>query len=69
MLEVCDFQVIGEMRDDPNCLLLLGTDGQCYAYDITNGEIVPLELDDSWAVDIGDHRLPARNHPSRSVAA
>lgn len=58
MTEVCHFQVIGELRDNPHHLMLLGDDGQCYAYDITSGEIMPMEPDDSWAVDFADHAGP-----------
>ena len=50
--DVCDFQVIGELRDNPHALLLMGVDGQYYAYSIIDGEISPLEPDDSWAVDL-----------------
>jgi hypothetical protein len=50
--DVCDFQVIGELKDNPHSLLLMGDDGQCYAYDIIEGEITPLDPDDSWAMDL-----------------
>lgn len=56
--DVCDFQVIGELRDNPHALLLMGDDGQCYAYDIIDGEITPLEPDDSWAVDTSLAKSP-----------
>ena len=51
-LDIVDFQVIGELRENPLHLLLLGTDGACYAYDMVNGDITELEPDDSWAVDV-----------------
>lgn len=52
MIDVCSFQVIGELKDNPELLLLIGDDGQCYAYDVIHSDITPLELDDSWAVDV-----------------
>ena len=51
-LETIEFQVIGELRNNPHRLLLLGNDGACYAYDIVGGGIDPLEPDDSWSVDV-----------------
>lgn len=68
MSDVCDFQVIGELRDNPHHLLLLGDDGQCYAYDIISGEIAPLEPDDSWTVDVADRPLTLTDMP-RELAA
>ena len=50
--ETIDFQVIGELRDDPQHLLLLGDDGQCYCFDIALDRIAPLDPDASWAVDV-----------------
>ena len=52
MIDVCSFQVIGELKDNPERLLLIGDDGQCYAFDVLHGDITPLEVDDSWAVDV-----------------
>jgi hypothetical protein len=49
--DTIDFQVIGELRDNPNQLLLLGDDGQCYCFDVRRDRITPLDPDDSWAVD------------------
>ena len=49
--DVCDFQVIGELKDDPEHLLLLGDDGRCYAMDALTGDLTVLEPDDSWALD------------------
>jgi hypothetical protein len=50
------FAVVGERRDDPLELLLLGADGQHYAYPLPDGPVTPVELDDQWAVD---HSRPA----------
>jgi hypothetical protein len=52
MIDVCEYQVIGELKENPHHLLLMGDDGQCYAYDLVSGEILPLQPDDSWAVDV-----------------
>lgn len=54
-LDTVEFQVIGELRDDPHHLLLLGSDGHSYGYDIISGDIRELEADDSWAVDMLGH--------------
>jgi hypothetical protein len=50
--EVCDYQLIGELRDDSHKLLLMGADGQYYAYDLVSGDISVLDPNDSWAVDL-----------------
>lgn len=50
--ETIDFQVIGELRDNPQHLLLLGDDGQCYCFDMLLDRITPLDPDDSWSVDV-----------------
>lgn len=47
-----EFHVIGELRDDPGHLLLLDGDGQCYDYDIALDEVVPIEPDVRWKVDV-----------------
>lgn len=59
-LDNIDFQVIGELRDNPQHLLLQGGDGLFYGYDIASGEILALEPDDSWTVDLIDasHQRP-----------
>ena len=45
------FAVVGERRDDPLELLLLGADGHHYAYPLPDGPMTPVELDDQWEVD------------------
>jgi hypothetical protein len=45
------FAVVGERCDDPLELLLLGADGQHYAYPLPDGPVTPVELDDQWTVD------------------
>ncbi len=50
-----EFQVIGELKDDPGHFLLQGDDGQCYDYDLAMNEILPIDVDATWVVDvIGD---------------
>jgi hypothetical protein len=49
------FAVVGERRDDPLELLLLGDDGRHYAYPLPDGPVTPVEPDEAWAVD---RRLP-----------
>lgn len=53
--DTIDFQVIGELRDNPDHLLLLADDGQCYCFDVRLDRIAPLDPDDSWAVDVAGH--------------
>jgi hypothetical protein len=50
--DTIDFQVIGELRDNPHHLLLLGDDGQCYCFDLRLDRIEPLDPDASWSVDM-----------------
>lgn len=64
-LDIVDFQVIGELRDNPQHLLLQGDDGMFYSYNIDSGEINSLNLDDSWSVDLLDESRP---HPEEQVA-
>lgn len=59
--EVCDYQLIGELKDDAHKLLLMGADGQYYAYDLVSGDIAALDPDDSWSVDVS---LSAADHTS-----
>lgn len=47
--EVCDYQLVGELDEDTHKLLLKGADGRYYAYDLLAGDIVALDLDDSWS--------------------
>lgn len=43
-----ELTVVGEDRDDPLLLLLLGDDGRYYAYSLTDGETAPVEPDQRW---------------------
>ncbi len=45
------FAVVGEHRDDPTWLLLLGSDGQHYAYRLLDGSVLATDPDDAWRFD------------------
>jgi hypothetical protein len=45
------FAVVGERRDDPLELLLLGADGQHYAYPVPDGPMTPVEPNEEWQLD------------------
>lgn len=46
-----DLSVVGENKDDPSQLLLLGSDGNHYAYSLPEDSIQQVEPDDRWDVD------------------
>lgn len=45
------YAVVGEHRHDPACLLLLGSDGQHYAYRLLDGSVSAITPDDAWRFD------------------
>jgi hypothetical protein len=45
------FAVIGENRNDPDRLLVMGDDGHHYAYQVSDGTTAPVELTPDWALD------------------
>ena len=45
------FAVVGERRDDPCRLLLLGADGRHYEHALPDGPIMPVEPDERWVAD------------------
>ena len=45
------FAVVGENRDDPDCLLVLGSDGQHYQYQLPAGTTTPVVPDEGWVMD------------------
>jgi hypothetical protein len=57
--------VVGERRDDPDCLLLLGEDGRHYRYQLTDGTTMPVVPDDAWVIDT-DHASFDRTLPGAS---
>ena len=47
------YTVIGHGRDNHDALLLLGDDGQHYAYDVLHDRLAPVQVDDGWIVEGG----------------
>ena len=45
-----ELAVVGEHKDDPEELLLLGKDGNYYAYSTATEAILPVEPDEQWDV-------------------
>ena len=45
------FAVVGEHRDDPDRLLLLGDDGRYYAARSPDSQPTPVEPTEEWTVD------------------
>lgn len=45
------FAVVGEHRDNPDHLLVLGDDGSYYDYTVTTGQTALTEPDLSWTTD------------------
>lgn len=45
------FAVVGENRDDPDRLLLLGDDGRHYQYELPAGTTTPVVPDEQWLID------------------
>jgi len=50
------FAVVGEHRDEPHRLLLLGDDGQYYAYGRMESQPTEVEPTDEWEIDIENGR-------------
>ncbi len=42
---------VGENKDDPTQLLVMGTDGSYYAYSLPDGDTRVVEPDDHWNVE------------------
>jgi len=52
------FAVVGEHRDDPDRLLVIGQDGNKYDYRVPSGQIIPAEpREDEWQVDTTEFSL------------
>ncbi len=47
------FAVVGEHRQEPERLLLLGDDGHYYAYATANGQPTEVDPSDEWQIDEG----------------
>jgi hypothetical protein len=46
-----ELTVVGEHREDPHRLLLLGSDANYYAYSIPDGNTIPVTPDGEWNVE------------------
>lgn len=46
-----ELAVVGESKEDPSQLLLLGEDGQYYAYSLPDGATRTVEPDDTWDIE------------------
>lgn len=46
-----ELAVVGENKDDPSQLLVMGTDGSYYAYSLSDGGARVVEPDDHWVVE------------------
>jgi hypothetical protein len=46
-----DLVVVGEHREDPHRLLLLGSDANYYEYSIPNGHTVQVTPDGEWKIE------------------
>lgn len=46
-----ELAVVGENKDDPSQLLVMGTDGSYYAYSLSDGGARAVEPDDHWVVE------------------
>lgn len=50
--EVVVFRVVGELRGDPDHLLLESPDGSEYDYDIARGTVTPVASGEAWTIDV-----------------
>lgn len=46
-----DLAVVGENKDDPTQLLLLGADGHYYAYALPDGDPEEIEPGEEWEIE------------------
>lgn len=53
------FAVVGEHRDDPDHLLVLGDDGSYYDYAVTTGQAALVEPDQTWTTDFSVPEIEA----------
>lgn len=47
----CVFSVVGQHRDDPSRILLMGDDGRFYQFDSLETEPIPVEPDGEWVIE------------------
>lgn len=46
-----ELAVVGENKNDPSQLLLLGADGHYYAYSLPDGDTKEIDPNDDWEVE------------------
>ena len=46
------YAVIGEHKTEPDQLLIMDADGQCYAWLLSTDETQPIQPDDTWRWDV-----------------
>lgn len=46
-----ELAVVGENKDDPSQLLVMGTDGSYYAYSLSDEDARVVDPDDHWVVE------------------
>ena len=51
------FAIVGEHREEPGRFLLLGDDGQFYAYAADDGRTIEVEPTDEWELDANAETL------------
>lgn len=62
------FRVVGEHRTEPSRLLLLGDDGQFYAYATDKDHVAAVEPTEDWTIDREASPHPGAARNSRSSA-
>lgn len=69
-----EFTVIGEHRENPLELLVLGADGGYYGYRLSHEDVLPVEPDENWIIttkpepeDPEYMALPPARKPSSST--
>src|SRR5687767_10137178 len=66
--DVCEFEVIGELKSDDRQLLMRGCDGRFYSIDTASGHVEALDPDDSWALDVTERTSGRIRLPYEAVA-
>lgn len=46
-----ELAVVGENKEDPSRLLLMGSDGHYYSYSLPDGDTREVDPDDDWEVE------------------
>ncbi len=66
--DVCEFEVIGELKEDSELLLLRGCNGRFYSLDTGSGHIEALDPDNSFAMDVSKQTSVKIQLPHEAVA-